>query len=84
MMGYKPNSTDPRQAILGKAIEVIAAQQGQVVTVRALQQMVEEQDETLLLAVGGFEAKHYKKLSENLLTILLNRQEAAGRPRRIA
>lgn len=74
MMGYKPNSTDPRQAILGKAIEVIAAQPGQAVTVRALQRLVEEQDESLLLAVGGFEAKHYKKLSENLLTILLSRQ----------
>jgi energy-coupling factor transporter ATP-binding protein EcfA2 len=74
MMGYRPNSTDPRPAILGKAIEVIAAQQGQTVTVRALQQMIEEQDESLILAVGGFEAKHYKKLSENLLTLILQRQ----------
>lgn len=74
MMGYKPNTTDPRPAILGKAIEVIAAQQSQSVSVRALQQLVEEQDESLLLAVGGFEAKHYKKLSENLLTLLLQRQ----------
>jgi hypothetical protein len=74
MMGYKPNSTDPRPAILGKAIEVLAAQEGQTVTVRSLQQMIAEQDESLILAVGGFEAKHYKKLSENLLTLLLQRQ----------
>lgn len=74
MMGYKPNSTDPRPAILGKAIEVLGAQPGKPVTVRALQQLVEQQDESLLLAVGGFEAKHYKKLAENLLTLFLQRQ----------
>ena len=30
-MGYKPNSTDPRPAILGKAIEVLALRPGQPV-----------------------------------------------------
>jgi energy-coupling factor transporter ATP-binding protein EcfA2 len=74
MMGYKPHSTDPRPAILKKAIEVIAAQPGGSVAVRGLQRMIEDQDDSLVLAVGGFEAKHYRKLSENLLTLLLQRQ----------
>ena len=56
-------------AILGKAIEVLAVAPGGSVTVERLRGLVESQDETLLNAVGGYDAKHYKKLGEALLTL---------------
>jgi hypothetical protein len=74
MMGYHGKAIDPKLAILGKAIEVLASSPAQGVTVRRLQKLVEEQDEALLVAVGGFEARHYKKLAEDLLALSLQRQ----------
>jgi hypothetical protein len=74
MMGYKLRGTDPKLAILGKAIEVLAARPGRAVTVRDLKQLVEDRDEALLLAVDGFDDRHYKKLAEDLLTLCLQRQ----------
>jgi hypothetical protein len=74
MMGYRPKGIDPKMAILGKAIEVLAGVPGQEVTVRRLQQLIEDQDEALLLAVGGFESRHYRKLAEDLLALSLQRQ----------
>jgi hypothetical protein len=70
MMNYKPKGTDQvLQVILAKAIEVLAATSGRPVTVEALQELVHDQDDALLNAVGGYEAKHYKRLAQDLLTL---------------
>jgi hypothetical protein len=74
MMGNKRTLMDPRLAILGKAIEVLGTRGTVAVTVQALHQVIQDQDESLVAAVGNFDAKHYWKLSENLLTLKLQRQ----------
>ncbi len=73
MIGYKVRGPDQMlQAILAKAIEVLArATPERVVSVDALQALVQDQDQALLNAVGGYEAKHYKKLAQDLLTLKL-------------
>ena len=75
MMGYKLKGPDPKLAILSKAIEVLAVQPGRDVTVDGLRRLVEERDEALLLAVDGFDARHYKKLGEDLHSLALQRRQ---------
>jgi hypothetical protein len=75
MMGYKPRGPDPKLAILSKAIEVLAVQPGRDVTIDGLRRLVEERDEALLLAVDGFDARHYKKLGEDLHSLGLQRRQ---------
>jgi hypothetical protein len=74
MMGYKAKGPDPKLAILSKAIEVLAVQPGGEVTVAGLRRLVEERDEALLLAVDGFEDKHYRKLGEDLHSLAMQRR----------
>ena len=74
MMDYSCRGSDPKVAILAKAIEVLAATPGRAVTVRALKELVADRDEALTTAVEGYEDKHYRTLTENLLTLLLQRQ----------
>src|SRR5262249_3982850 len=74
MMNYRSRGAEPRLAILGKAIEVLASLPGRPLTVQALAQLGEERDEALLLAVDGLDDRHYKKLAEDLLTLGLQRQ----------
>lgn len=69
MMAYRGRSPDPKVVILKRAIEVLSQVPGQAVTVRGLQQLVNDRDETLTGAFEGYEDKHYKKLSEELLTL---------------
>jgi hypothetical protein len=71
MMGYKARSPDPKPVILQKAIEVLAQAPCGAVRVKALQQLVADQDDALLCLVEGFEEKHFKKLSQDLLTLSL-------------
>jgi hypothetical protein len=83
MMGYKLKGPDPKLAILGKAIEVLAAQAGREVTVDCLRRLVEDRDEALVLAVDGFDARHYKRLGEDLHSLALHRRSllaAAAEP----
>lgn len=76
MMGFKASDADrQQQAVLAKAIEVLAAGPGAEVTVPALRQLVEDQDDSLLAAVGGFDGKVYKKLADRLLTLWLNNRQ---------
>jgi energy-coupling factor transporter ATP-binding protein EcfA2 len=73
MMGYKPRGTDAQcQAILRKAIEVLAASPGGAVSVPNLRALIEERDDTLLNAVGGYDDRQYKKLGNDLLTLWLH------------
>jgi hypothetical protein len=74
MMGYKPKGPDPKLAILSKAIELLATQPGRDVTVDGLRRLVEDRDEALLLAVDGFDNKHYKKLGEDLHALAIHRR----------
>jgi hypothetical protein len=74
MMGYKPKGPDPKLAILSKAIELLATQPGRDVTVDGLRRLVGDRDESLLLAVDGFDNKHYKKLGEDLHALALHRR----------
>jgi Bacterial protein of unknown function (DUF853) len=74
MMGYKLRGPDPKLAILGKAVEVLAATPGRAVTARELRQLVEDRDDALLLAVDGFDDRHYQRLADDLLTLLLQRK----------
>jgi len=80
MMGYKLRAPDPKLAILGKAIEVLAATPGRAVNVRDLKELVENRDEALLLAVDGFEDRHYRRLAEDLLTLILQRRRLLDDP----
>ena len=75
MMGYKTKGTDPKLAILSKAVEVLALQPGRDVTVDGLRRLVEDRDDALLVAVDGFDAKHYKKLGEDLHSLALARKQ---------
>ena len=73
MMGFKGTDADrQQQAILTKAIEVLAAEPGAEITVPALNELVKDQDPSLLAAVGGFDGKVYKKLADRLLWLSLN------------
>jgi hypothetical protein len=74
MMGYRLRGTDPKLAILAKAIEVLADTPGRAVTVHGLKQLVADRDEALQLAVDGFDDRHYRKLAEDLLTLYLQRK----------
>ena len=74
MMGYRLKGPDPKLAILSKAVEVLALQPGREVTVDGLRRLVEDRDEALVLAVDGFDPKHYKKLGEDLHTLALHRR----------
>src|SRR5262249_3611968 len=44
------------------------------VTVDSLRRLVEDRDEALLLAVDGFDGRHYKKLGEDLHSLALQRR----------
>jgi hypothetical protein len=72
MIGYKPKGADQsRLAILRKAIEVRAAIPGAAATVQELRRLVDDREDAVLSAVGGFEDRLYKKLAEELLTLEL-------------
>jgi hypothetical protein len=76
MMGYKEKPGDPKLVILRKAVEVAgrAASVGQPITPRGLQQLVAQMDESLLAETDGFDGKHFKKLGEDLLTLVVGQQ----------
>lgn len=69
MMGYKSKAPDPKRVILQKAIEVLARTPGRPVTVKALRELVGEMDDALTLELSGYDDKHFKKLSQDLLTL---------------
>jgi hypothetical protein len=70
MMGYRSRGIDPKLVILQKAIEALAAAPGPAVTVKALQKLVADQDDTLLAQFDGqFEDKHFRGLATDLMTL---------------
>ena len=77
MIGFKSSDADKGQrAILAKAIETVAAVPGAAITVPALRDMIEEQDDALLNAIGGgYPDKYYANLAQRLLTLELNNRQ---------
>jgi len=67
MMGYNQKSPDAKSVILQKAIEVLSW--SGLVTVKGLQQLVSDMDESLTNETDGYEEKHFKKLGQDLLTL---------------
>ena len=78
MVGFKPRSDadQGQRAILAKAIETLASQPGAPITVAALRDMIEHQDDALLNAIGGgYPDKYYTNLAQRLLTLELNNKQ---------
>jgi energy-coupling factor transporter ATP-binding protein EcfA2 len=83
MMGYRAGkSPDKIQlVILAKAIGVLAeAAPDRPATIDLLHELVQSQDPLLLNAVNGYEAKHYKRLAEDLLTLKLGQSRLLAAP----
>jgi hypothetical protein len=74
MIGFKSADADKGQrAILAKAIETMGMVPGAVMSVRSLRDMIEQQDDSLVNAIGGgYPEKYYDKLAERLHTLELN------------
>jgi hypothetical protein len=77
MIGFKTSDADKGQrAILAKAIEVLAAVPGHEITVHSLRELIKEQDDALLNAIGGgYPDKYYDNLAQRLLTLELNNRQ---------
>jgi hypothetical protein len=77
MIGFKSNDADKGQrAILAKAIETVAAVPGPAITVPILRDVIEQQDDALLNAIGGgYPDKYYANLAQRLLTLELNNKQ---------
>jgi hypothetical protein len=77
MIGFKSADRDRSQrAILAKAIETMAAVTGASITVPALRDLIEQQDDMLLGAIGGiYPQQLYANLAQRLLTLELNNRQ---------
>ena len=77
MIGFKSSDADKGQrAILAKAIETVAAVPGATITVPRLRDVIEQQDDALLNAIGGgYPDKYYANLAQRLLTLELNNKQ---------
>lgn len=81
MMAYKSRGPDPKAVILQKAIEALAAGR-HAVTVKALQNLVSDQDPALVNQFDGqYEERHFRALATDLLTLgLRHRRLLEGGP----
>ncbi len=77
MIGFRSSDADKGQrAILAKAIETLACSPGATPTLSALQNLIKEQDDSLLNAIGGeFPSKYFETLATRLLTLELNNNQ---------
>ncbi len=77
MVGFKTSDTDKAQrAILAKAIETLGGVPGAAITVRALRDVIDQQDAALLNAIGGgYPGKFFTNLGQRLLTFELNNKQ---------
>ena len=77
MIGFKSSDRDKGQrAILAKAIETLAAVPGAAITVPSLRDVIEQQDDALLNAIGGgYPDAFYATLAQRLLTLELNNRQ---------
>jgi AAA ATPase domain/Helicase HerA, central domain len=77
MIGFKTSDADKGQrAILAKAIETLAEASEAPMNLRTLRDMIGQQDDALLNAIGGgYPPKYYEKLAERLHTLELNNKQ---------
>jgi hypothetical protein len=77
MIGFKTSDADKGQrAILAKAIETLASVPGSAITVPVLRDVIEQQDDALLNAIGGgYPDRYYATLAQRLLTLELNNKQ---------
>jgi hypothetical protein len=77
MIGFRLAEADKAQrAILAKAIETLASLPGATITVPALRDVIENQDNALLNAIGGgYPDRYYVNLAQRLLTLELNNKQ---------
>lgn len=77
MIGFKSSDADQGQrAILAKAIETLASLPGSTIAIPNLREVIAQQDDALLNAIGGdYPAKYYTALANRLLTLELNNQQ---------
>jgi hypothetical protein len=77
MIGFRTSDADKGQrAILAKAIETLASVPGPAITVPVLRDVIEQQDEALLNAIGGgYPERYYAALAQRLLTLELNNRQ---------
>jgi hypothetical protein len=77
MIGFKTSDADKGQrAILAKAIETLAASPAAAISLRVLRDVIEQQDDSLLNAIGGgYPDKYYANLAQRLLTLELNNKQ---------
>ncbi len=68
MLGYSQRAPDPKSVILHKAIEILGRGDTPV-TVMRLQQLINELDDSLTSQTEGYDVKHFRKLSTDLLTM---------------
>jgi hypothetical protein len=77
MIGFKSSDADKGQrAILAKAIETLAAAPGAEISLPTLREVIENQDDALMNAIGGtYPERFYKQLAQRLLTLELNNRQ---------
>jgi Helicase HerA, central domain len=77
MIGFKTSDKDKGQrAILAKAIETLTAAPGATISVPMLREVIQNQDDALLNAIGGgYPANYYETLAQRLLTLELNNRQ---------
>src|SRR4029077_11006363 len=65
-----------QRAILAKAIQTLAAVPGATINVTALRDVIDQQDDALLNAIGGgYPDKYFANLAQRLLTLELNNRQ---------
>jgi len=75
MMGYRQTSSDrTRVAILTKAIGLLGNSVQSNPSLAQLIEIIAEPDSTLISEVGCLDQKNFRRLSENLQTLLINRR----------
>jgi hypothetical protein len=86
MLGYKTTGKNAsRISVMVKAIELMAEQGCESITLKALIDYIHERDDALISAIGVLDVKLFDSLLEALQTLLINRQllfPTAGEPLR--
>lgn len=77
MMNYRQGVAErARLGILSKAIDVLAVNRpDQPVTLDELIELIDDQDATLVAAIGRLDTKHFSKLVDDLAVLQINRGE---------
>lgn len=77
MIGFKSSDLDRGQkAILAKALETLTAARGPQISLGSLRELIKNQDDSLLNAIGGaYPSKYFDGLAQRLLTLELNNRQ---------